>query len=99
MMTALSEPFAVGAVDEQRLLMVASLIRVADFPGLCRGAIAPFESHVPWTQGFLDLRRTCYAETSDRRLAHATRDLVEFVSREPLPLGTGITTTPTISRR
>jgi spermidine synthase len=94
MMTALKDPFAVLATDEVRLLTIASLTRAADFPALCRGAIAPLEVSVPWTHGFLELRRTCYASSNDPRADEATRDLLEFALHEPLPLETGIGAAP-----
>ncbi|HKC56710.1 MAG TPA: fused MFS/spermidine synthase [Vicinamibacterales bacterium] len=90
MFDALEPPFAVEAFDEQRLLTRTALARKADFKGLCRDAIGPLESHVPWTAPFLSTRRECYATIGDGRLAQATRDTLEFVSNEPLPLGTGI---------
>jgi len=63
---------------------------MADFKGLCRDAIGPLEANVPWTAAFLAARRECYAMVGDSRLTRATEDTIEFVSHEPLPLGTGI---------
>ena len=78
------------AVDEDRLGTMAGLTRVIDFKGLCRDAVAAFEPHVPWTSGFLELRRDCYEAVGDPRLAAATRDVLDFISREGLPLQAGI---------
>ena len=39
---------------------------------------------------FLSLRRECFAITGDRRFDQAERDLIEFQSHEPMPLGAGI---------
>ncbi len=90
MFDALNRPFAVDALDDQRGLTRIALARRADFKGLCRDAIAPFEGNVPWTGPFLSERRDCYATVGDSRLAQATRETIEFVANEPLPIGTGI---------
>jgi hypothetical protein len=90
MHAALREPFAVRAIDEDRLGTMANLTRVVDFPGLCRDAVGAFEPHVPWTGRFLGLRRDCYEAVGDPRLEIATRDIIEFMSAEGLPLESGI---------
>ena len=90
MFDALRSPFALEALDEQRVLARTELARMADFKGLCRDAIAPLESHVLWAAGFLSIRRECYAVVGDSRLAQASRDTVDFASHEPLPLDSGI---------
>ena len=87
---ALQSPFAVDALNERRLLARTTLAQTADFKGLCRDAIGRLEDHVPWTGPFLSARRDCYAAVGDSRLAQATKDAIEFVNREPLPLGSGI---------
>ncbi|PYR82264.1 MAG: hypothetical protein DMF87_02360 [Acidobacteria bacterium] len=61
-----------------------------NFKGLCRDAITPLESPAVWTQDFLSARRDCYAATGDSRLAMATHDLVEYVTREPMPITAGV---------
>ena len=90
MYAALREPFSVRAADEDRLGTMAGLTRVIDFRGLCRDAVGAFEPHVPWTSQFLGLRRDCYEAVGDPRLEAATRDIIDFISREGLPLETGI---------
>jgi spermidine synthase len=90
MFDALQPPFAAGALHDQRLFARATLARTADFKGLCRDAIAPLEGNVPWNGPFVSVRRECFVGVADSRLGQATRDLVDFVSREPLPLDTGI---------
>ena len=80
---ALGEPFSIRAVDTDRLLMAAHLSTRFDFRGACRAPVAALEPHVPWTKAFLTLRRDCYRETSDPRLARATHDLREFLDAEP----------------
>jgi hypothetical protein len=94
MFNALREPFAVDAMYEQRLLSLANLSRYGDFKSLCPGAVGALEGHVPWTQPFLELRHDCYAAAGDPRVALATKDYIEFQSREPLPLGWGLPRAP-----
>ena len=90
MFDALQQPFAVDATHTQRELVRAYLARTADFKGLCRDPVGALEAHVPWEPAFLALRRECYAITGDQRFDQATRDLIEFQSHEPMPLGAGI---------
>jgi hypothetical protein len=90
MVRALATPFALQAVEAERLLIRASLTRSADFKGLCREAIAPLEPNVPWQQEFLQMRQACYAMVGDPRLAAATRDLNEYLAHESPALGAGI---------
>jgi spermidine synthase len=90
MFDALGRPFALEAMREQRFSSRSSLAQLADFRHLCRDAVDPLEAHVPWTGAFLTLRRNCYEAIGDSRLAVATRDLLDFRSHEPLPLGTGV---------
>ena len=80
---ALSEPFSIRAADNDRLLMAAELSTRFDFHGACRAPVAALEPHVPWTKSFLTLRRDCYRETGDPRLARASRELREFLDGEP----------------
>lgn len=90
LLEALRDPFAVRAVDQERLTTIASLTQRVDFAAQCRSAVGALEPHVPWTWPFLSLRRECYAAAGDPRLEDATRDLNEFASREPLPLASGV---------
>lgn len=83
---ALKTPFSVRAVDTARALTRLDLTTRFDAAGTCREAIGELEPHVPWTGAFLAMRRDCYQATADARLAVASRDLYEFLSREPLPL-------------
>ena len=45
---------------------------------------------MPWNQTFLSLRLDCYEATGDPRRDVARRELLDFLSREPLPLASGI---------
>jgi spermidine synthase len=90
MIEALREPFAVKVADHRRRVAVAFLTSHVDFKALCVDAIGALEPNVPWAGDFLALRRDCYAETGDMRLAAATRELGEFLSMEGLPLNAGV---------
>jgi hypothetical protein len=94
--SALQTPFSVAAVNEQRLMTRTKLAQVADFKGLCRDAIAPLEQYVPWNAAYLSMRRDCYAMTGDSRLTQATRDVVDYVAMEPLPLNSGLPATQSL---
>jgi hypothetical protein len=89
MFEALKFPFAVRALQDERLATVAGLTERLNFKGLCRDAVAAFEPHVSWTRPFLTLRRNCYQAVGDPRLAVATRELEEFLAQESPTLGAG----------
>ena len=89
MFEALGQPFAIRAVEDERLLTRATLTARLNFKGLCGHAMDAFEPHVPWTDSFLKLRRDCYQAIGDQRLAGATSDLADFVARQPIGPGGG----------
>jgi spermidine synthase len=91
MIDALDQPFALRALQDQRLTTVAALTRLADFKRLCPRAVGALEPEVPWTASFLTLRRDCYQAAGDPRSVRAARELDEFLSREPRALGNGLT--------
>jgi hypothetical protein len=93
MIEALREPFAVKVADFRRRVAIAFLTSHADFKAMCADAIGALEPNVPWAGDFLSLRRDCYAETGNSRLAAATRELNEYLSMEGLPLDTGVPAT------
>jgi spermidine synthase len=92
MIEALKEPFAVKVADHRRRVAIAFLTSAADFKALCADAIGALEPNVPWVGDFLALRRDCYAETGNARLAAATRELNEYLLMEGLPLNMGVST-------
>ena len=77
-------------MEDERLIARATLTPAVDFKGLCRDAVGRLEPHVPWNQTFLSLRLDCYEATGDPRRDVARRELLDFLSREPLPLASGI---------
>ena len=80
---ALAKPFAVESVNDDRLAFALDMAMRVDFAALCRTPIDAAEPHVIWNEPFLRRRLDCYRVTNDPRLAIATRDLGEFLSREP----------------
>ena len=77
----LRQPFAIRALEDERLVTEANLTRLLDFNGLCRSAVTALEPRVPWSRSFLTLRRDCYRAVDDPRLGAAIRDLEEFEAR------------------
>jgi spermidine synthase len=87
MFEALKFPFAVRALEDERLATMVNLTPRLNFNGLCRQAVSALEPHVPWTRPFLTLRRDCYRAVSDPRLGVASHELEEFLVNEPILLG------------
>ncbi|MEO8257842.1 MAG: fused MFS/spermidine synthase [Acidobacteriota bacterium] len=94
MFDGLNSPFAIRALQDERLLTVATLTRLLDFDRQCRDAVAALEPHPPWSRSFLTLRRDCYRAVGDPRRGAAARDLDEFVARDPARLGARQVTGP-----
>jgi spermidine synthase len=80
MFDALGRPFAIRALDDERLMVRAMLSRRVSFAASCQDALAPLEPHVPWDRGLLTLRRDCYQATRDPRQTTAARDLEELLA-------------------
>ncbi len=71
---ALAEPFAVAILQERRYETRVALAARADWPGLCREALAPYEPHAPWQQNLLAMRVRCYEEIGDEALLERAQD-------------------------
>ncbi|MEE8524410.1 MAG: fused MFS/spermidine synthase [Thermoanaerobaculia bacterium] len=80
---ALAEPFAVRLFDELRLRARLEVAQSTDFEDLCGEALAPFEPHVPWEQGFLTLRHQCYQASGQVLERRARADLDSFLANAP----------------
>jgi hypothetical protein len=87
MFNGLNSPFAIRALEDERLATVANLTRLLDFNRQCRAAVTALEPRVPWSRSFLTLRLDCYRAVGDPRLGAAIRDLEEFEANEPPRLG------------
>jgi spermidine synthase len=80
---ALSEPFAIRALDEGRHSLRLELAPLMAAPSACVDALAPLEPFVPWDAPLLKLRRDCYARNR-HPLAHLAQAHVDaFVAYEP----------------
>jgi spermidine synthase len=78
---ALSEPFAVGAIEEPRRLVRLSVASHAGFYR-CAEAVAAFEPFVPWRADLLRYRAECYEQLRDPRLLLARADVERFTQQE-----------------
>ena len=87
LLRAIEQPFAVGAMEESRLKVAASLALRLDDTQACRAPVAALDPHTPWNAAYLSLRRDCYRRAGDSRVIEAERDLTRFIAAETLPLG------------
>jgi spermidine synthase len=84
---ALNQPFTAGQWNDVRTVNRVQVGRELQGCGpLTIGAIHAIEPWVPWTESLLRLRRDCYQSTMDPRANAARRDYEEFMQREPIPL-------------
>src|SRR5262249_30195176 len=95
---ALEEPFAVGLLNEHRLLARFSLALREGRPPACLRALAPMEPWVPFTRALLTARAQCCRRAGDARAADAERDLDAFLELTPIPLDLGLKPTSTQAR-
>ncbi|HSN68312.1 MAG TPA: hypothetical protein VLV48_03650, partial [Thermoanaerobaculia bacterium] len=85
---ALSEPFAIRALDYQRKMAALAVARRLERecgPRVLQ-SLRAFEPWVPWTKGMLTLRAECYEKAGDPRAGEARRDLADVLASEPEPL-------------
>ena len=74
----LTEPFAVGNLDETRRATALRLIRIPGMESFCAEAFSTVEPFVYAHEGVLAARVACYARTNDPRRAQAERDLARI---------------------
>jgi spermidine synthase len=83
---ALTPPFSVRALDQQRRFARVLVARAGGLWKECAEASASLEAHLPWRPDMLRARAECYEHTGDPRAREAARDLEEFVAAEgPAP--------------
>src|SRR5262249_59047344 len=70
----LQTPFAVQALEAERLASLVSLSRHLDFTATCKDALKPLEPNIPWNKDLLRMRYDCYASNKDPLLARASAD-------------------------
>jgi spermidine synthase len=86
LLAAMSQPFALNALSDQRRMAMLDMARQIDYASLCRTPVSELEPHMIWSETALRARYTCYTSTHDPRQAIALRELDDFVSREPQSL-------------
>ena len=91
---ALGEPFAVGLLQDRRLLTRVELAREAGDPGLCDRAFEALEPWAPWEGTVLEARVACYGAAGDARLERARDDLAVWKSHQPPALDAGLEPAP-----
>jgi hypothetical protein len=79
---ALSEPFAMFANDDNRLLTRVSLAETIDFRSLCAGALQQLEPHAPWTGRILSARVLCYGENRHPLATRAREEYDRYLEDE-----------------
>ena len=80
---AINEPFAAGAIDEERRITAFEVATALGLVPECARALEPIEPWVPWQRDFLERRLGCYEALRDPRAASARADLAAFASAEP----------------
>lgn len=84
---ALSQPFTAGQWNDVRMVNRVQVARELQGCGpMTVGALHAIEPWVPWTESLLRLRRDCYQSIMDPRADAAQHDFEEFMRREPIPL-------------
>jgi spermidine synthase len=87
---ALSEPFAVRALDAQRLAARANIGLTMGFEERCVAALAPLEPWVPWDLALLQERVRCYSLRGHPLAARARADLDAFLATNPTEIDEGL---------
>jgi spermidine synthase len=83
---ALSQPFAVGLLDETRLRSRLGLAAGPNFEPLCVEALAPLEPHPFWEWDLLARRAQCYVLHDHPLKERALDDAAAYLATEPPPL-------------
>ena len=89
MLAALSQPFALRALDELRMETRVAIARRQPLDARCTEILAPLEPWVPWDLEVLTFRRACAEAHRPEHLARADADLEAFLAEQPLPLLSG----------
>jgi hypothetical protein len=79
---ALTPPFAIRALEQQRRFSRVLVARAGGLWKECGEASASLEPHLPWRPDMLRARAECYEHTGDPRARAAARDLQDFLAAE-----------------
>ena len=96
---ALTPPFAVRALDQERRFTSVLVARSGRLWEECRVALAPLESQLPWRPDILRARAECYARAGDPRAGQAAADVEEFLAGEAGPSEPAPITSPSGTSR
>jgi hypothetical protein len=84
---ALTPPFSIRALEQQRRFARVLVARAGGLWKECAEASASLEAHVPWRPDMLRARAECYAHAGDARAGQAARDLQDYLAAEAAPSG------------
>jgi spermidine synthase len=90
LLPALSQPFAVRALDSIRLEVALKISLRQPDKSLCVEHLKPFEPFVPWEEDFLKARYACYQEVNHPLTRKSERDLLRFLAQAGLRLDAGL---------
>jgi hypothetical protein len=79
---ALTPPFAVRALEQQRRFARVLVARAGGLWKECAEASTSLEAHLPWRPDMLRARAECYERTGDPRARQAARDVQQFLAAE-----------------
>ena len=79
---ALTLPFSVRALEQERLFSRVLVARSGALWEQCRDAMAVLEKNVPWRPEMLRARADCYQRAGDSRAKQAAADLQEFLEAD-----------------
>jgi hypothetical protein len=79
---ALTPPFSVRALEQERLFSRVLVARSGGLWERCREAMASLEPHLPWRPDMLRARADCYQQAGDHRAKRAAADLQEFLEAD-----------------
>lgn len=90
LLAALSEPFAVRHLDEQRNLTRLRIAEISGASDRCVDLVAPFEPHPVWERGFLQQRLACYRSSGHPMAEVAESDIASFLARTPIGVASSV---------
>jgi spermidine synthase len=80
---ALTPPFSVRALEQERRFSRVLIARSGQLWDRCREAMLSLEPNLPWRPEMLRARAECYERAGDPRAKRAAADVEEFLAAEP----------------
>ncbi|MBI4514202.1 MAG: fused MFS/spermidine synthase [Deltaproteobacteria bacterium] len=90
LLEALTTPFAILALDEERRSAVLKIATQLNFDKYCLPALEALEPHAPWQREVLRARVRCYRAAGHPRVEQAEEDWGAFLAGEPAAFGRGL---------